>query len=204
MKKTVLIFLVVCAFVFNIHAQNEINGHEYVDLGLSVKWATCNVGANAPHEYGNYYAWGETETKNSYNKSNSLTYRKVRENISGDASRDASRANWGTCWRMPTKEEMLELINGCNWTWTTQNGTRGYKVIGRNGNSIFLPAAGGYDATTLGSRDKRCFYWTSTPESGLDHFAWVLCTTVNNIKIDWTTPYYGFPIRPVSKPLPSY
>lgn len=140
-------------------------GHEYVDLGLpsGLKWATCNVGATKPEEYGNYYAWGETSPKEKYTKENSLTYGIQMSDISGNAQYDAATANWGGSWRMPTDEEMQELIDKCTWTWTTQNGVKGYSVIGPNGNSIFLPAAGSRYGSSLGSAGSVGNYWSSTP-----------------------------------------
>ena len=137
---------------------NVENGHEYVDLGLSVKWATCNVGASQPEEYGDYFAWGETEPKEVYEWStykwcngsdNTLT--KYCTNSSDgtvdnktvlEAADDAAAVNWGGKWRMPTEAEQDELREQCTWTWTTQNGVNGYQVTGPNGKSIFLPAAG--------------------------------------------------------------
>ena len=96
MKKIVLIFLTICASVFNIHAQNEINGHEYVDLGLSVKWATCNVDANAPHQRGYFYSWGEISTSSCYSISNTKLYHKEVGDISGNPNFDVARAKWGS------------------------------------------------------------------------------------------------------------
>lgn len=92
-----------------------INGHEYVDLGLpsGLKWATCNVGANKPEDYGNYYAWGETGTKSSYGASNSKTYGKQMNDIKGNSQYDAARSNWGGSWRLPTEKELEELVNKC-------------------------------------------------------------------------------------------
>ena len=123
---------------------NSIAGHDYVDLGLpsGTKWATCNVGATAPHEYGNYYAWGETTTKSTYSSENSRTHGVSMNDISGNPTYDAARANWGGTWRMPTEAEMEELKDNCTWTWTTQNGVNGCTITGPNGNSLFLPAAG--------------------------------------------------------------
>ena len=141
-----------------------INGHEYVDLGLSVKWATCNVGANKPEDYGDYFAWGETKTKYDYSSSNSVTYGKNYSDIGGKSQYDAARANWGGSWRMPTKEELEELENKCTWTWTTQNGVKGYKVTGPNGKSIFLPAAGYRYGSSLYSDGYDGLYWSSTPD----------------------------------------
>ncbi|MCD8303544.1 MAG: hypothetical protein LUC86_01770, partial [Prevotellaceae bacterium] len=126
-----------------------INGHEYVDLGLSVKWATCNVGGSYPSVYGDYYAWGETSTKSSYDEDNCKTYNVSMGSIAGNSSYDAARANWGGTWRLPTADEIDELIDKCDWEWTTRGGHAGYKVTGPNGNSIFLPAAGWRYGTSL-------------------------------------------------------
>lgn len=115
----------------------DINGHGYVDLGLSVKWATCNIGANNPEEYGGYYAWGETKTKELYTDENSVTYGKHIGDISGNAKYDAATANWGGSWRIPTYEEVNEIMYMCTWEWTDLNGIKGYKVTGWNGNHIF-------------------------------------------------------------------
>ena len=148
-------------------------GHEYVDLGLSVKWATCNVGANSPEEYGQYFAWGETSHKAEYTDENCLTYRLSKSELRSKGyidsegnltpKYDAARANWGGNWRMPTKTEMQELIDKCTWTWTTQNGVKGYKFTGPNGNSIFLPATGERRWSSLYDAGSDGYYWGSTP-----------------------------------------
>ena len=111
--------------------------HESVDLGLSVKWATCNVGANSPEEFGEYYEWGATnENENAvYLRSKKYWY-----NISG-SQYDVARIKWGGSWRLPTRHEIQELIEKCAKKWTTYNGVNGVLVTGPNGNSIFLPAA---------------------------------------------------------------
>ena len=101
------------------------NGYGYVDLGLSVKWATYNVGANSPEEYGNYYAWGETTTKTSYTEENCSTYGKSIGSIAGNSTYDVARALWGGGWRLPTKEEFEELRDRCTWNWTTYKGVNG-------------------------------------------------------------------------------
>lgn len=142
------------------------NGHEYVDLGLSVMWATCNVGANKPEQYGNYYAWGETETKSVYKQNNSLTRGKNINDISGNVNYDVARANWGGSWRMPTKTEFEELKYKCTWIPTTQNGVKGCKVVGPNGNYIFLPAGGSFYETSgkvAGNVGRFGRFWSSTP-----------------------------------------
>ena len=122
-----------------LYAQWE-EGYEYVDLGLSVKWATMNVGATSPEDYGDYFAWGETSPKSSYNSSN---YYYSSNPATLPLNKDATNVNWGGDWRMPTKAEQDELRTKCTWTWTTVNGVKGFKITSKtNGNSIFLPAAG--------------------------------------------------------------
>ncbi len=142
---------------------NIINGHEYVDLGLSVKWATCNIGANSPEEYGDYFAWGEISTKPMYTKKKSETYCKTMDNISKNLHYDAPHTNWGGSWRLPTKAEIDELLKCCTWEWTSQDGHTGYQVTSPNGNSIFLPAAGYRYMSSLDNAGSYGNYWTSTP-----------------------------------------
>ena len=154
---------------------------EYVDLGLSVKWATCNVGADSPEDYGDYFAWGEVEPKETYNWS---TYKycngtnKTLTKYCGhssygnngftdgktilDLEDDAATVNWGGAWRMPTDAELTELREKCKWTWTSQNDVNGYKVVGPNGNSIFLPAAGYKDGESLLITRSFGNYWSSS------------------------------------------
>ncbi len=148
---------------FPYDVMGKINGHEYVDLGLSVKWAICNVGGDSPFDYGNYYAWGEIRTKSEYTEENSVTYLKSMGNIEGNPEYDAARANWGSTWRLPTKNEIDELIDKCKWTWVTICGHRGYKVTGLNGNSIFLPAAGWRLGEVLNYVGEDGYYWSGTP-----------------------------------------
>ena len=139
---------------------NTENGYQYVDLGLSVKWATCNVGASNPEEYGKYFAWGETTSKSYYNGS---TYTYTDNPTTLPMSVDAARANWGGKWRMPTIDEFEELRNNCTWKWTTQNGVNGYKVTSNsNGNYIFLPAAGYRDLGSLYGAGDYGYYWSSS------------------------------------------
>ena len=181
--------------------ENIINGHEYVDLGLpsGLKWATCNVGANTPEEYGNYYAWGEIVPKTDYSYENCVTLGKQLSDISGNASYDAATANWGASWRMPTKEEMKELIDNCTFKWTTQNGTTGTLVIGKNGNTIFFPANGYYLGTSYYENALRCFYWSSTNcDITSDISSYHLDLSKEKYLIDWFPRYYGYGVRPVS------
>ena len=152
--------------------------YEAVDLGLSVKWATMNVGANSPEEYGDYFAWGETTPKETYSletykwcKGSQYTLTKYCNN-SGygtvdnktvlDPEDDAAHVNWGGTWRIPTDKEYEELVDNCTWIWTTLNGVNGYNVIGSNGNSIFLPAAGYRSYDSLSTDGSRGNYWSSS------------------------------------------
>ena len=176
-----------------------ISGHSYVDLGLSVKWATCNVGTSSPEDYGNYYAWGETSVKSSYTGDNCSTYGKSIGDIGG-TSRDAARANWGGSWRLPTKEEFQELIDNCNWTWTTLNGEAGYKVVSKkNGNSIFLPAAGFCGGTSLYNAGSYSIFWSSTPYSSNTGYAYVLNSYSGDHYVVYYYRYFGLAVRPVSE-----
>ncbi|MCD7721081.1 MAG: protein kinase [Prevotellaceae bacterium] len=145
-------------------ATGTINGHGYVDLGLSVKWATCNVGASSPEEYGDYYAWGETSTKSDYSSSTCKTWEVSMSSIAGDPNYDAARANWRGTWRLPTKSEIDELKDECEWRYIKKNGHEGYKVTGPNGNSIFLPAAGHCLWTSLYWDGDHGYYWSATPD----------------------------------------
>ena len=141
-----------------------VEEHEWVDLGLpsGTLWATCNVGATSPEEYGDYYAWGETEPKQDYSRytykwldasytkyCTSSEFGTVDGKTELDLDDDAAHVNWGVEWRTPSKQQMDELIMYCSWQWTTVNGVDGRLVTGRNGNSIFLPAAGNYEDTSL-------------------------------------------------------
>ena len=154
--------------------------HEYVDLGLpsGTLWATCNVGANVPEQFGDYFAWGETAPKNEYDWStyllcngseNSLTkyctdsdYGIIDNKIELDPEDDAAFVNWGPSWRTPTEDQIRELVQRCNWTWTTVNGVRGSLITGRNGKSIFLPAAGKIGGHSNYSVGTNGYYWSLT------------------------------------------
>jgi hypothetical protein len=161
------------------------NDHMYVDLGLSVKWATCNVGTNKPEGYGDYFSWGETQPKDDFEKDNYKWYnwsynvgytltKYCTSSSSGtgdnktqlDLSDDAARTYWGGSWRMPTEAEFTELREQCTWTWTTQNGVKGYEVTsmksGYTNQSIFLPAAGYRSGSSLSDAGYDGHYWSSS------------------------------------------
>ena len=178
----------------------KYKGHEWVDLGLpsGIKWATCNVGASRPEEYGDYFAWGETTTKETYTEANCATYNVSMNDISGNAQYDAATANWGGSWRMPTKNELNELINNCTWTWTTQNGVNGYNVEGPNGNSIFLPAAGDRLGPSLYCAGIYGIYWSSTPyENDGGYGAYYFGFENDSHHMARAGRYYGQSVRPV-------
>ena len=184
-----------------VYSQDNIeNGHEWVDLGLSVKWATCNVGASVPEQYGNYYAWGETKPKDGYTPSNSVTYQQQMSDIAGNPQYDAATANWGEGWKMPTITQMEELSSRCTWEWIKQNGVRGYKVTGPNGNIIFLPASGYRSAASF--TDGSCgstYYWSSTPRSSNTNRsnAYRLPFDGGNHDVVYVDRYYGYSVRAV-------
>ena len=190
------------------------NGHEWVDLGLSVKWATCNVGASSPSDYGSYFAWGETSPKSEYtwatlkycNDTTGDSFSKYNQNQDGtkdnktvlDLSDDAARANWGGSWRMPTIAEFQELIDKCTWTLTTVNGKKGYKVVSKsNGNSIFLPAAGWHGGTSLVDAGGNGNYWSgSLDESNSDNARYLFFFSVGHSTFSCYR-YGGQSVRPV-------
>ncbi len=180
-----------------VATDNSINGHEYVDLGLSVKWATCNVGAFSPEDYGNYYAWGEITTKAEYTVLN-YNYDKIKiiGGISGNEQYDAARVNWGGTWRMPTKEECDELLKKCMWTRTTYGGKEGYRVTGSNGNYIFLPASGYKSGSLLKDAGNTGGCWSS---KYILFKAYGLWFNGNNQNVHGFRRYYGLPVRPVSE-----
>lgn len=180
-----------------------------VDLGLSVKWANMNVGADSPESYGDYFAWGETKPKTNYSwstykysvggKDNLTKYCMSRYEGSMDEittlepQDDAAYVNWGSNWRTPTQAEWQELISNCTWTWKN----RGYVVTAKNGNSIFLPAAGAYDGiynNYIGGGN----YWSSSLYTSDSNCAYI--EGFNSDKWKQSSAYYryvGMTIRAV-------
>lgn len=189
-----------------------------VDLGLSVKWAECNLGASAPEEYGDYYAWGETETKEVYSwvsykfrtsgeNWDNVKFSKYNTNESYgtvdnktvlDPEDDVAHVKLGGSWRLPTDQEWTELRTQCTWTWTTENGVNGRRVTGPNGNSIFLPAAGGRGGTGLSGVGSLGSYWSSSLSSGYPIGAWYVYFYSDDVyRGDYGSRYYGLSVRPV-------
>lgn len=180
---------------------------DYVDLGLSVKWASCNLGASTPAGKGGYYAWGETSTKKEYTQENYAYYKEgsgytdIGKNISG-TQYDAATVNLGKDWRMPTKDEVQELYDKCTFTYGEIDGVKGYYATGKNGNSIFLPCYG-YHSYSETSKDQGCF-WTGTKYGSERFESNVYSMYLSNdgeTLLGWTTVKYdGLQIRPVYSP----
>lgn len=198
-----------------------IDGHAYVNLGLpsGLLWATCNVGASRPEEYGSYFAWGETEEKDIYtwetlryrlsgNDGASMTFSKyvtlasrgpVDNRTVLEPSDDAAAVNWGGRWLTPDDDDWTELRNNC--TWALSSGYKGYIVTGPNGRSIFLPMAGYLHGTSLYSAGSNGYYWSSSLDVNYPQCAMQI-TLGNNqiIRQENGTRYWGRSVRPVIQP----
>lgn len=201
------------------------NGHEAVDIGLSVKWASCNIGALEPEGRGDYYAWGESRTKSKYTIENSKYYNTSYEDLLNgkhiinsqdhlEFDYDVATIKWGKGWRCPSAAEMKELISlQCKWEYVVINNQECAKITGPNGNHIILPLAGYYEDSNLLyadddyiSTNKAC-YWSSDIyfiRSDLDYEkdSFSLSCEFNNIdrleyKVGSRRRYFGCPIRPV-------
>ena len=194
------------------------NGHAWVDLGLpsGTKWATCNIGATNPEDYGDYFAWGETTPKDTYswatyslcNGTNSTLTKYCNNSSYGnggftddltilESSDDAATANWGSGWRMPTYDELNELKNNCTVTWTTQSGVNGRLFTGPNGNSIFLPAAGLRRVSSLYGAGSSGYYWSSSLGTDGPLNAWYLGFSSGICGMGYDYRYYGLSVRAV-------
>ena len=192
--------------------------HSYVDLGLpsGTLWATCNVGADTPEGYGDYFAWGETQPKSTYNWStyqycngSSITLTKYCNNSSYGYNGftdnlttllpedDAATANWGADWRMPTKEEWQELYQNTTHTWTTQNGVNGRLFTASNGNSLFLPAAGYRYDSSLYNAGRFGYYWSSSLYTDDPGDAWRLYFDLVDYRMNGNYRYFGRSVRAV-------
>lgn len=190
-----------------ITANLTLADHDYVDLGLpgGTLWATCNVGAEKPEELGYYYAWGETSTKSSYSLNNykwyngsDVSFTKYGNYEFLDLSDDAAYVNWGSNWRMPSYEELRDLINShyTKTVETTQNGVKGLKITSRsNDNSIFLPAAGYMNGSTLAGAGTNVYYWSS--DSYNQGQVYYLQVVNGNATVGNCSRYMGQSIRPV-------
>ena len=208
-----------------VHSNNPWyeNGLSYVasdavDLGLpsGIKWASYNVGASKPEEFGGYYAWGETETNSEYTwetykwcngSENTMTkyctdssYGTVDNKTVLEPEDDVAHVKWGGDWRMPTLAELQELIDECTWVWTTINGINGYRVTGPNGKSIFLPAAGDRYGTDVYDRGIYGDYWSSSLRSyGINYKAYYLYFSSSEPDCSGSYRCFGRTVRPVSE-----
>lgn len=213
-----LLLLATCLVDSSAFCNCSKEDHDYVDLGLpsGTLWATCNVGASSPEEYGDYFAWGEIEPKNDYIVS---TYKYCKGTFSTltkyctnsscgtvdnktelEPSDDAATANWGSGWQMPSFEQCRELYNSSYTitTWTALNGVLGRKITSKsNGNSIFLPAAGCRRGTSLDSAGSFGCYWSRSLYAGYSNDAYVLFFNSRNIFTGNVIRYRGWSVRPV-------
>ncbi len=200
-----------------LKGQPAVSTKDWVDLGLpsGTLWATCNVGANSPEEYGDYFAWGETFSKDYYDWT---TYKwciggmdgitKYSYGVNGFADLkselepedDVAYVHWGPSWRMPTLAQQDELREHCTWTWTTQNGVNGYLVIGPNGNSIFLPVAGNSCEELPCNAESGGFYWSRTLNIEINQVAYFLYFDSENVRLSCHNRSFGFPVRAVCVP----
>ena len=178
-----------------------IAGIEYVDLGLSVRWAPFNIGATSPTECGDYFAWGEIETKTEYTEANSLTHGIYMDDIGGNPQYDAARAIWGSTWRLPSREEIEEIVAECTWEWTSVDGMNGCKITGPNGNHIFVPAAGCYIGAELKMLGQNGMYHSYKMCGDYVNFSYGFHfgEGADNYQLDWLYRAYGRSIRPVTE-----
>lgn len=193
---------------------------KYVDLALpsGTLWATCNVGASKPEEYGDYFAWGETKPKENYDWStykwrDGSSDKQTKYCASGiyhtvdktelDPEDDAATANWGSNWQMPSLDQIKELYNS-SYTiteWTTQNGVKGYKITSKkNGKSLFLPAAGFRDRRWLSTAGSHGSYWSRSLYKVYNYYydyAYYLLFDLAYLGWSYGSRYYGYSVRPV-------
>ena len=184
---------------------SDVSPGEAIDLGLpsGTLWASCNVGATKPEEYGDYFAWGETKPKDDYSWGTYFDSSYNKYNLSGgltelDLEDDAAYVNWGSNWRMPSREQIQELIDNCNWEWTTLNGVYGRKATSKkNGNSIFLPAAGYRYGASLNYAGSWGDYWSRTLRTDYPYRAYDLYFYSGNVYCGNGDRCNGQSVRPV-------
>lgn len=204
----------VTTLVDFILGKRVINGHEFVDLGLpsGTLWATQNMGASAPEQAGDYYAWGELEPKETYTwatyslcggTSRTLSrycgnadYGTVDNKVQLTLEDDAANQQWGGLWRMPTKEQAQELKSQCKWVLDSARG--GYVLTGPNGNTLFMPLTGYMEGSNVYGKTSAGYFWTSTLGSGYPYNAY--CLVFEQSSFDKNVlRYCGRTIRPVAK-----
>lgn len=178
-----------------ISAESFVSTSGAVDLGLSVKWAACNIGASSPGDYGGYYAWGETEEKSKYSKdnyfdSNFTKYNSKKTKLHPED--DVAHVKLGGDWRMPTEAELYDLRHGCTWIWATYGGHNGYVVIGPTGSAIFLPAAGErYDSSIYNVGSYACYRSSLSRYTGYSFVAYHLYFNSGEVGVGGDGSRYG-------------
>ena len=222
MKKVTKFFMAaLLAGICSLGYGQSAGGHEYVDLGLSVKWATCNIGASSPTELGSLFKWGETvysassrwdtykyaETEKNGRAKKMLKYRTVGWGADNktqlELSDDAAAVNWGVEWRMPTKEEAEELIRNCNWQMLYHFGTICVKATSkRNGRCIYFPVPSHEPNAYIGAAAVEASFWTSTldPSSEKSVCAFILNVyDTDNPKVRSSARRDRYQVRPVRR-----
>ena len=191
-----------------VHSSCPDDNHPHkIDLGLpsGTKWACCNVGAITPEEHGGYFAWGEVKEKSSYSRDNyeydnhyEAGFEYIGDDIAGTIY-DVAYVNSKGKWKMPSLEQITELIILCEWEWSAIKGVNGQLVIGPNGNTIFLPASGSYWDNSFQGKEEEGLYFTSTLGSS-DAFmrACGLEFNTKDVKLDhYLDRSAGCSVRPV-------
>jgi len=200
--------LMLVAFTANAQSCPDNKHPHMIDLGLpsGTKWACCNIGAEKPEGYGGYYAWGETQTKSTYNDDtylylkNDSSYQSIGSDIAG-TQYDVAHMKWGGSWMMPSANQQDELISNCTYEWTTVNGVKGGKFTSKkNGASIFLPAAGYRWDDGLNEAGSYGYYWSSTQSPSYSDCAYDLYFHSGNAYWYYDLDRgYGRTVRPVSR-----
>ena len=212
--------LVISALFLTATCSFAQSKHQYVDLGLSVKWATCNIGADKPEDHGDYFSWGETENKRinnwdtyrfsegfkhaitKYCSNSQYGWHERVDSLSAlEPEDDVAHVKWGGNWRIPTKAEIKELLENCTWTCTTRNDINGYLVTGKKpgytDNSIFIPVTGTYDDGKLfGSRDHG-YYWSRDCGTIYPADAYTLQLSVREASVGMNPRSESLAVRPV-------
>lgn len=190
---------------YSVHACPDNNHYHAIDLGLpsGTKWCYCNVGASSPEDYGGYYAWGETSEKSEYTRDNYAFYDKENNkyiNIGTDIAGteyDVAHVRMGGSWRMPTVEQLEELVKHCKWQWTELNGVKGQLATGPNGGQIFLPAAGCRWSDDLYDAGFGGYYWSSSLNPYDDYYAYSLYFNSGSWYWGESNRNYGCTVRAV-------
>jgi len=185
----------------NLSGQGQLSGHEWVDLGLpsGTLWATCNIGANAPEDFGDYFAWGETTPMTEYgNHDYSITYYNT-STMEILPEYDAVKTLWGDGWQMPTPGNFQELVAKCSFKWIKYKGTEGYLITGSNGKSIYLAAGGSFGDDGIAVIGRDCNFWTNIEDDNSLTAAYATFFDYYRTDILGCDHSYGLSIRPVCK-----